>query len=415
MLNRNRLDCFYWKSEDSYNLGLKILLFLLSPILGLLYSLGSLNTKSTYVIIFLFCLTFGMAFTVTNFRTEGSIDGITYRAEFEEYGKESASTFLNDFEKYIAFDDGDQDFYFKTLTFAVSRFSSNYHVFFLFVALIFAFFQLRTLRFFTSNCNFSNSLFCLILFFLFTWNQIFNINGLRFWTAAWIAVYSCFQLLLNKNRSYLFLALLTPFVHGSYFLYLIVLAIFYLFGRFEKPWTVLFLCSFVVSTIAVEITRDVAAYLPDIFSRKVDFYTDSQYIQERQNGSGFWFIDRFFQIISFVYINVMTFMLVFKNNQSPRCDQNRSLLRFLIVWMCFSNIFMPVPSVGGRFIQLSYPIISYLWLSYFSSKRYRAFVLILPFVFLMKIYYMAKDYITVLDFDFLFSPIYQVLKYMIFV
>lgn len=411
MLNENRLTHFKWKPEDGHSVGVKILLFLLSPVLGLLCSLKSLNTKSTHLIIFLFCLTFGVAFTVTNIRTDGSIDGITYRAEFEEYGKESASTFVDDFERYIDFEDGDQDFYFKTLTFAVSRFSSNYHVFFLFVALIFAFFQLKTLKFFTSHDNFSNSLFCLILFFLFTWNQIFNINGLRFWTAAWIAVYSCFQLLVNKNKAYLLLAMLTPFVHGSYFLYLIVLVIYYLFGKFEKPWTVLFLCSFIVSTVAVEITRDAAVFLPDIFSKKIDFYTDSSYITETGSGSGFWFIDRFFQTLSFIYINIMTLILLFKNKQCPKSDQNRPLLRFLVIWMCFSNIFMPVPSVGGRFIQLSYPIIAYLWLSYFSNKRYSTFIYLLPFIWLMNIYYMIGHYMYVLDLEFFVtSPIYQFIK-----
>lgn len=414
-LYNNRSNRFNWKSEDNHSVGLKVLLFLLSPVLGLLYSLKSLNTRSTYIIIFLFCLTFGVAFTVTNKRTDGSIDGITYRAEFEEYGKESALTFVDDFEKYIAYDDGDQDFYFKTLTFAVSRFSSNYHVFFLFVALIFAFFQLRTLRFFTSHDNFSNSLFCLILFFLFTWNQIFNINGLRFWTAAWIAVYSSFQLLVNKNKSYLLLALLTPFVHGSYFLYLAILAVYYMFGRFEKLWTVLFLFSFIFSTIAVEITRNASTFLPDIFARKIDYYTDSFYISERESGSGFWFVDRFFTTLSFVYVNIMTAVLILKNNKSSQSDCNRSLLRFLIIWMCFANIFMPVPSVGGRFIQLAYPMISYLWLSYFSNKRYASFIYILPFVWLMNVYNLLRNYMGVLDWTFFVtSPIYQVIKHLVF-
>ena len=402
---------FSWQLESNHKLAVKIIMFLLSPVLGLVYSFGSLRTKSTYWIIFLFCLCFGFSFTVSNQRTEGSIDGITYRVEFEEMANESYGSFKEDFSEYLTFDTGDQDFYFKSLAFGISRFSSNYHVFFFFVALIFAFFQLRTARFFTLHDNYRDSLFCFILFGLFIWNQVFNINGLRFWTAAWIAVYSCFQLLVSKNKAYLFLALLTPFVHGSYFLYLIVLVIYYLFGKFEKPWTVLLLCSFIVSTVAVEITRDVAVFLPDIFSKKIDFYTDSSYITETRSGSGFWFIDKFFQTLSFIYINIMTLILLFKNKQCPKSDQNRPLLRFLVIWMCFSNIFMPVPSVGGRFIQLSYPIIAYLWLSYFSNKRYSTFIYLLPFIWLMNIYYMIGHYMYVLDLEFFVtSPIYQFIK-----
>lgn len=402
---------FSWQLESNYKLAIKIILFLLSPVVGLVYSFGSLRTKSTYWIIFLFCLCFGISFTVSNQRTEGSIDGITYRAEFEEMVNDSYVSFKEDFSEYLTFDTGDQDFYFNSLAFGVSRFSSNYHVFFFFVALIFAFFQLRTVRFFTLHSNYRDSLFCFILFGLFIWNHIFNINGLRFWTAAWIAMYSCFQLLVCKNKAYLVLALLTPFVHGSYFLYLIVLAIYFLFGRFEKAWIILFLFSFVVSTISVELTQSAMSFLPDVFSRKVEFYTDARYIEERATGSGFWFIDKFFKTLTYIYVNVLVCLLIFKNGASVSSDSNRSLLRFLVILISFANIFMPVPSVGGRFIQLTYPMIAYLWLSYFSNKKYSWVVYCLPFVWFMNLYHMFVQYIGVLDISFVItSPIYSVLK-----
>lgn len=406
---------FNWQLESNQKLTVKIILFLVSPVLGLVYSFNSLRTKSTYWIIFLFCLYFGFSFTVSNQRTEGSIDGITYRADFEEMSYESSISFKEDLLEYLTFDAGDQDFYFKSLAFGVSRFTSNYHVFFFFVALIFAFFQLRTLRFFTLHDNYKDSLFCLILFGLFIWNQIFNINGLRFWTAAWIAVYSCFQLLVSRNKAYLLLALLTPFVHGSYFLFLIVLAIYFIFGRFEKPWIVLFLCSFIISTIAVELTQNTVTFLPEVFSRKVEYYTDAQYIEERSTGSGFWFVGEFFRTLSYIYTNVLVCILILKNRTVASGDTNRLLLRFLIILITFSNIFMPVPSVGGRFIQLTYPMIAYLWLSYFSDKKHSWIIYCLPFVWFMNIYYMAIHYMSVLDISFFVaSPIYSALKYLVF-
>ena len=406
---------FRWQLESNHKLAVKIIMFLLSPVLGLVYSFGSLRTKSTYWIIFLFCLCFGFSFTVSNQRTEGSIDGITYRVEFEEMANESYGSFKEDFSEYLTFDTGDQDFYFKSLAFGISRFSSNYHVFFFFVALIFAFFELRTARFFTLHDNYKDSVFCFILFGLFTWNQIFNINGLRFWTAAWIAVYSCFQIFVNKNNRYLFMALLTPFVHGSYFLFVLIIGVYYLLGRFEKPWRVFFLVSFIISTISVELTQNTVSFLPEIFSRKVEFYTDAQYIEERASGSGFWFVDKFFRTLSYIYINVLMCILIFKNGVSASSDSNRSLLRFLVIFISFANIFMPVPSVGGRFIQLTYPMIAYLWLSYFSDKKYSLVIYCLPFVWFMNIYYMAIHYMNVLDISFFVaSPVYSALKYLAF-
>ena len=146
---------FTWAPETKHKMATKVVLFLISPFLGVISALNSLNTKSSHKIIFWFCVSFGIAFTVTNVRTEGSIDGISYRLEFEESQDITYDTYQSDFDEYLKFDDGHQDFYSASLAFGVSRFSSNYHVFFLFAALIFAFFQLRTLRFFTSNDNFS--------------------------------------------------------------------------------------------------------------------------------------------------------------------------------------------------------------------------------------------------------------------
>lgn len=399
-----------WRPEGKNQIGLKVLMFLFSPVLGLCYSLKSLGTKSTHIIIFLFCLCFGLAFTVSNVRTEGSIDGITYRAEFEDYQYKSLESFQSDFSDYLSFASGEQDFYCNSLSFLISRFTSNYHIFFLFAALIFSYFQLRSLRFFTSNKNFANNLFCFILFSLFIWNQIFNINGVRFWTAAWIAVYSCFQLFVNHNKRYLLLAILTPFVHGSYFIFLIALLIYFLTGRFEKFWKIFFWLSFIISTFILQfLTDDVLNLLPSVFARKAEFYTDSQYLEERSAGTGFWFVDKFFSTLSYIYINFIAVLLIYRNKNKPTVDNDKYLLRFLVVWLSLSNILMPIPSVGGRFIQLAYPMIAYLWLSYFSDKIYKRFIYALPFIWFMNIFHMIQLYAGVLDWSFyILTPLYQV-------
>ena len=75
---------------------------------------------------------------------------------------------------------------------------------------------------------------------------------------------------------------------------------------------------------------------------------------------------------------------------------------------------MFVPSLGNRFIQLSYPIIAYIWLVIFKDEKYNRFILFLPLVFMWDIQKVLSYYFQVLDFWFYFSsPIYLIYKYII--
>lgn len=406
---------FLFNTESKRQKAFKLLLFLISPFISFLYSLRSVNTKSTYAVIFSFCVCFGMAFTISNYRTEGSIDGISYRIWFEEFSNVSSQEFVQDFKDYLTFNGNNQDFYFDTLAFAVSRFTDNYHWFFMVAAMVFAFFQLKTLRFFSSHHNFNNTLFCLILMFLFIWNQIFNINGLRFWTAAWIAVYSVFQVYGNDKKSYLLLAFLTPFVHGSYYLFLLVVLLSLFTRKLEKVWIVLFLTSFFASSFVIEFIQNSSFSLPMIFADKVDYYTDSFYIQKlKESGTGFWWLEKSSSYLCRFYVNMMVLVLVFFNKEKRNLGKTTyDLYLFLLVWMTFCNLFMGVPSVGSRFFELSFPFVAFLWLSYFPTK-YTFIVYLLPIVWIYKIFMECIYYLQVLDWSFFVSsPLILVVKYLL--
>ena len=147
-----------FNAESSRNKGVKLLLFLISPFISLLYSIKTLNTRSSYIVLFLFCLCFGMAFTVESQYTEYKGDGVFYRQVFESYQSITTKEYISDLKTYLEFNDGNADFYADTIAFIVSRFTSNYHYFFLLLAFIFAYFQIRSLTFFTSNPNYRFSI-----------------------------------------------------------------------------------------------------------------------------------------------------------------------------------------------------------------------------------------------------------------
>lgn len=398
-----------WLSEDRKDRGTKFLGFIISPLIGLLLSLRSINTKSSYCVLFLFAICFGLAFTVGNSSDLNTLDGVRYRYDFEQMCEGGQAMYFYNLKEYLSFHSSIKDYYFDTIAWLTSLFSSNYHILFLLLAIPFAYFQLKSLHFLTSLPNYRFSYLCIMITLFFCWNSIFNINGCRFWTAAWISVYCAFQVFQNGDYKYLILVFLTPFFHGSFYIFIILVGLCLIFSRFDNIWAILFFLSFLYSSLAVGVVQNASIYLPDFLVNLVDYYTGEENMSRYDSVGGIY---SFFKTISSLFPSLCAFILVI-NRKTIKCNGHNQLYAFLLILMAFSNFTMPIPSLGNRFIVLSYPIIAYLWLSNFgigSNAKYSWVFYAFPFIWLAEF----KDYISlyslVTDIKFYFlSPIYQVI------
>lgn len=405
----------FWLKERNDDKALKLILFLISPFLSFLYSLRRIKTRSSYVVFFLFAVFFGMAFSVGNYRTESSIDGISYRLRFENYKFVSKSEFSNDFKDFLSFNEGEKDYYFNTVAFYLSRITDNYHVMFMVFAIVFAFFSLKSFKFFIKEDQFDTSLASYVLAYLFMSNQIFNINGMRMWTAAWIGVYAILQIFGNKNKQYFLLLFITPFFHGSFWIFIAVTLFAYLFMKYEKIWIVGFFVSFFVGSTALELLQDASDMLPQFIQRMIASYTDAEYVELRtEGGTGFYWVSKLFGTLVRFYMNFMVYLFI-KNVKDIKANpKSKALYLFLLVYMTFVNFTMPVPSLGGRYLVLAYPIIAYIWLVNFKDVKYKWMINAMPAIFWFSIYGWIGRYLTVLDFKFFVSnPFYLIYNYLI--
>lgn len=396
---------YNWEKENKQDVATKVILFLISPFFSLLYSFRTLNRKSSFWVIFGFCVFFGLAFTVGLDRFEGSGDGITYRALFEQYKSVSVSEYMQTLSEYLEFDAGSKDFYADTVSFLVSRITGNYHILFMIYAIVFSYFQLKSLRFFVQeNCQKQITLYVFCLFALFTFNQIFNINGVRFWTAAWIAVYSVLQIFYNGNKRYLLLVAFTPFVHGSYFMFLVVVLLALFTSKFKKSWIILYVLSFVFSTISVEVFNMTMDYLPDFMAGQAAAYLDEWTIAERENsvGTGFWIVGKAFGVMSRIYINVLILVLAI-NKKIDYNEDSKKLLGFILILGSMANFTMPIPSVGGRFMCLLFPLIAVMFIHNMLEKKYNKLIYCFPVLYFFSFHQLFLNYLNVVSIGFFFS------------
>lgn len=402
-----------WLKEKKQDVSIKILIFLISPFFAFLYSLRFIKTKSSYLVFFLTSVFFGMAFSVDSGRglADVGFDGQAYREVFERFKYISGSQFIDKFIDFLAFNEGKKDYYFDTVAFYISRVTDNYHVMFMASSIFFSYFALKAFKFLTAEEKFDASIVSYILVYFFMHNQIFNINGMRFWTAAWIAVYCIFQIYRNGNKKYFILAFLTPYFHGSYWVFLGVLVIVQFFKRFEKVWVILFFVSLFFSVFAVEFIQYFQSYLPVFLEKLVGSYTAEEVLQ--QEWSGFGWLPILFKNAVTLYLNILVFLFIKNSKEIKRNEKTKELYLFLLIWVSMFNFLMLVPSLGSRFIQLSYPIIAYIWLVTFKEEKYNQVILFLPIVFFWQIYGQFIRYNHVLSYDFYFSsPVYLMYKYL---
>ncbi|MDH5828696.1 EpsG family protein [Sphingobacterium faecium] len=403
------------ESTKRENKVIKYILFLINPFFGFFATFGDLKSKSSYVIFLSFSVLFGICFSVPSGRTaDFTGDGAVYRYRFDRMAEQSNDDFEKVYNEYIQFEEGEKDFYVTAVSYVTSRFTANYHWVFAVFAFVFSFFMLKSFRFLTEEKDFTNSFYCFILAIIFIMsNSIFNINGVRFWTAAWIGVYCIFQIFVNRDNKYFLLALITPFVHVSFFVYLLILVLAYFSKKSNAFWFVMFLISFFVANFTQDLLKASESYFPAFISRTISLYTDQNIINQR-NEDTLWYV----KIFSFLESFMVNFMVIlFYKNRALFLHNKRAynLFLFLIVWMTFVNFSSAIPSLGGRFIQMSLPLIAYLWLIVFiRERRYQNLLVFFLIAFSIDFIYALRSILKVTEIDFyISSPLYLLYHYLL--
>ena len=400
-----------WPVEYKNDVALKIILFLINPILGALYSLKRMNTKSSYVIFFCYMALFGLSMTMEssfyqNDSEDSFLDSMHHRADFEDittmsWGEFSNSLFEINYER--------RDYYDYVLKFFVGQITDNYHVFFMVVAMVFAIFCLKSFRYFTSENNYSNTYPVYFLAYIFMLIQIVQINGVRFYTAAWIAIFALFKILHDGNKRYIILLLILPLIHRSFFfLYVIILLAFFT-KEFHRLWIVMFFISIVFSEVSSALLSSNMNLLPEHMTVWVEDYLERD---EKYGDAGRFY--SFFSLLTRIFRLCLMYVII-KNSKEVLCNvKTAEIYKFLLVLFTISNFSYSISNLGSRFSMLTYPFLAYIWLVLFKDK-YKYLLYLIPFVYFYKAFYYDPGlYMQLLEPCFLYSsPLYLVYKYLI--
>ena len=396
------------KNRDKES-GLKLVLSVIYPFGSFLYSWKDLKARSTYWAFFIFFVVYGLCFTA-NIDT---LDSFFYVEDLESFSADPSYNLSQIVKEFFSKDSTVKDLFVYLLYYLTSILAGgNYHVFFCFVAIVFGYFFLRSLRIITEDIAYKNTILFLILALIFTLsNPIFNINGVRFWTAAWIAVYATFQILIKDKKQYLFLLLFLPFVHGSYYVYLVFFALAYCFRRFYRVLPYVFFISFFITDVTLRILPDITIYLPPFLQNMIWAYTESDYALSRMSGEYAVQEALYARVLMAIpnYFHVLLIYLLVRSRNHFKDDSSMKFLGFLLGYGTLVNISSMIPSML-RYWNLLIPFYVYLFVhNNHIMNRYKSFVFLYPIIALYPTFRLVRFIIRTTDPVLFFSNLIHII------
>lgn len=341
--------------------GNKLVLFLLNPFISAIASLKNIRDGVSHKFLYLWFLVFGIGFCAMN----EAADSFRYVEDFMVESRYTWAQYMQEVREWATFESNIKDIYTLTVNVLVGKFTSNYHWTYLIYAAVFGYFYIRSLRLFLKYQKVQNNVIFYLLLFLFCYsNPIFNINGVRFWTASWIAVYASLQIVLEKKYYYFLLLVITPLVHGTFLIWISLFIISLISGRFNKIWKVLFVASSFVSAVSfLSILDNYSGYLPQFMQNLIWSYTQSEGALKKMSGeltAALPLYARIFNALPGYFILFLSYLIVFNSKKFTDNPTSKHTYQIFIVLATWTNFLSAIPSVY-RFKALVVPFIVILW------------------------------------------------------
>lgn len=377
---------------------IKLILSFLYPFGAYLYAFKNIGSKTSLIVLYIFYLFYGWTFIPRNV----AADSYRYAEDFysaqTQYSRDGIRGIIEAWrnEDEIVDSETEKDLFVPITNYCLSRTTDNVHFLFLFYAALFGGFMVLSLRYVVTLPTFRNDLASLVLVFMFLFsNPIFNINGIRFWLAGWVATYSVFKIFAEKKHIYLLLLFSTYFIHISYSIYIVLALIACVISNIKgavKVLPVVFFISFFVSSFAAELINSLESYFPPIIRHMISSYLDENYVAERANMYAGY--AKVLNSLPHVLWNVMLMLIIINKHRELRSNK---IYVVALILLSFSNFMMTVPSVGVRFIQLCVPFIAYLWVRTMTETKCHKYIKFVPILYCYTLLYWFRNTVSISD------------------
>jgi len=333
----------------------RLLLTLVWPFGALLISMREFRMPYARNLFYFFCIFVGLTFVVST--GPNSADSARYAESLIKMHQAQSMSVSGVFKGLYSDEGNTVDIYEPLMTFFVSRFTGNPHILFMFFAIFLGFFYSRNLWYVFDRIKGKINTYLIPIMLLYALVcPIWNINGVRMWTALHVFVYGALPFLLDGNPKKLYWSVASIFFHFSFFIPVVILLSFQFL---PKRWVTIYFVFFILTSFVKEvnigaITNAVSGHLPAFLLPRVDSYTNPDYVQARNaaNQSNAFHVDLANNITHyFVYLMVIIIWLKGRLLLARHVNLER-LFCYSLYSYGVAQILALVPS-GGRFVTVA--------------------------------------------------------------
>ncbi len=331
-----------------------ILFFFLNPFLGFLNAFKYYKEVWAKNAVWFFVIFYG--FTMAKPEIADSFRYVK-KLEALHNSESSWSAFVATLYELDERGSGSVDIYQIVVTYIVSLFTSNGDILFAIFGAVFGFFYSRNIWFLlqgVSKKSLSLTLWLLLACFISVIG-FWNLGGVRMWTAAHIFFYGAFIFLMNQKKKGLFIVALSVLVHFSFILPLSFLIFYILIKPTYKILFFVFLGSFFISSLNLEIVNSaIEAYAPEFIVPRVSNYTSDDYLEviTELNANVNWYVTYYNKILNFGIVIIYCF-IYFKSKTTLALSKGTiNLFGFSLVLLIVGNFLEGVPS-GVRYLIIA--------------------------------------------------------------
>jgi hypothetical protein len=338
-----------------------LLLWLISPAVLLLEGLRETNPKLKKYALVLFVTAFGT--TIVLSAGDGSRHAMNVGSV---YSTMPFNTFLTVFFDTLFFretevDVGAKDVFLHTLSYIAGllNFPRAIHII---VSFIYGYCFIGSMMIFLKNYSKTpKSVFFLFLVFMLVFTKnLEGIQSIRNWTACWVSIYGFLKYTDTKNKKYLLLIAVSPFIHFSYLIISLPLVILIVFKIRPLIYFIIFILSTFTSILEPEAVKSIGTN--PFFEKQVNaYYNDAdiseteKYNEKTDSGTSFHraFVTSNLHRIPTTIITGLMFLVLGLRNQNSENKTAKYIFFAGVLMLSLSNFFWFLSSLSNRTLIIS--------------------------------------------------------------
>lgn len=320
--------------------------FFLWPFASLCLALRDFGRKENRLIVHLFFILYGFTFVIaTDFP-----DATRYAQQLKDISLLPAADFVETL-KGLYSENGAVDLFQPFVTLFVSRFTSNHGVLFAVFAAVFGFFYLKSISLLYDQYLASKNINALVFLVFFAFIiPIFQINGVRFWTASWVFFCGASHFLVLKKKRYLFLALTSVLFHFSFLFVSAILVAYYFVGNRSLLYLGFVGVSFFIPDVLIKYGPDIGSFFGGSLERKIVSYSSESRVEHvaAATQAMMWYAVLPTKIAFYYLLAVCLFLKVKYRAVSKDKIIQGAYCFMLLLFACINSV-RNVPSMGVRY------------------------------------------------------------------